>query len=232
MCTTIQSRYRRQCGIVYCFSRNDCESVARGLSAQGIKAKAYHAGLDTAERASTQHDWSRGVIQVVVATIAFGMGINKPNVRFVMHHTMPKSMEGYYQESGRAGRDGAKADCILYYAYGDSKKLESMIERSETTAHQKAQNMETLKLVVKYCENKVDCRRSQVLCYFDEKFDPSMCGKTCDNCRSSTVYTVKDMTEVGVRCFALAASICVRVCVRACVRASVCACERMCVHMR
>ena len=118
-------------GIVYCLSRKDCETVATHLTNLGVKAQFYHAELDSTERERRQTAWCRNQFQVIVATIAFGMGINKSNVRFVIHHSMPKSVEGFYQESGRAGRDGLVAYSILYYAYHDKNRLETMIRKKD-----------------------------------------------------------------------------------------------------
>jgi bloom syndrome protein len=129
MITLIREKFARASGIIYCLSRKDCETVATKLSQNGVKACVYHAGLTDKNRESVQKDWLTDKFRVVCATIAFGMGIDKPNVRFVLHHSMPKSIEGYYQESGRAGRDGELATCILYYNYSDMLRYRKMIDR-------------------------------------------------------------------------------------------------------
>ena len=115
-------------GIIYCLSRKECDDVAKKMSAAGIKASAYHAGLADNLRESRQKDWITNKYRVICATIAFGMGIDKPDVRFVLHYSMPKSIEGYYQEAGRAGRDGEIAECILYYNYSDMMRYKKMMD--------------------------------------------------------------------------------------------------------
>lgn len=125
----IQQEYPQESGIVYCLSRRECETMADKLSAKGIKAGYYHADLSLEERESTQQRWTQDRLHVICATIAFGMGINKPDVRFVVHSSMPKNLENYYQESGRAGRDGVHAKCLLFYAYKDKIRLENMIRK-------------------------------------------------------------------------------------------------------
>lgn len=130
MCSWININYRDKCGIVYCLSRKECESLAKKLEENGIAAQFYHGELDPNERDVRQQQWNRGDYQIMVATIAFGMGINKSNVRFVIHYSMPKSVEGYYQESGRAGRDGLIAHTIVYYSYADAKRVDRLLKVS------------------------------------------------------------------------------------------------------
>ncbi|KAJ6261087.1 ATP-dependent DNA helicase hus2/rqh1 [Drechslerella dactyloides] len=192
----IQSpKYKGKCGIVYCLSRNNCEKVAADLKNARIQAEHYHAGLDAADRRAVQKRWQKGEVKVIVATIAFGMGIDKPDVRFVIHHSIPKSLEGYYQETGRAGRDGKLSGCFLFYNGGDAIKLARMIEQGDgATAETIEHGKWMLSQVQLYCENKIDCRRVAVLKYFGEKFSKADCNKTCDNCSSNKTYTHRPVT--------------------------------------
>ncbi|KAJ9574593.1 hypothetical protein L9F63_008220, partial [Diploptera punctata] len=198
--TLIKAKFPRESGILYCLSRKECDTVAADLSSAGIKAASYHAGLTDAQRGRVQGDWIADKIKVVCATIAFGMGIDKPDVRFVIHYSLPKSIEGYYQESGRAGRDGEKADCVLYYSYGDMHRIRKMIEFDRENHSAKQTHMDNLWRMVSYCENHTDCRRSQQLNYFGENFDRKLCmefrGTTCDNCIQQSQYTMIDVTAV------------------------------------
>ncbi|RPA76566.1 hypothetical protein BJ508DRAFT_417545 [Ascobolus immersus RN42] len=192
----INSReYRGKPGIVYCLARKTCEEVAQKLKKEfGIEARHYHAGMPAGERIQVQKDWQAGEFNVIVATIAFGMGIDKADVRFVIHHTLPKSLEGYYQETGRAGRDGKESGCFLFYSYADTHAYQRMIDEGEGNVQQKQRQREHLRCVVQYCENKQDCRRKQVLLYFDEAFHAEDCNATCDNCASGHIYEVKNVT--------------------------------------
>lgn len=193
---TITSTYRNQCGIIYCLSRKTCEKVAEDLRKKHkLKAQHYHAAMKPEEKANVQRDWQLDKCHVIVATIAFGMGIDKPNVRFVMHHSIPKSLEGYYQETGRAGRDGKRSGCYLYYGYRDTATLKRMIDTGDGSGEQKARQKQMLRNVVQFCENRSDCRRVQVLAYFNEYFRREDCGNTCDNCKSDLVFEVHDFTQ-------------------------------------
>lgn len=149
------------------------------------------------DRHQVQALWAQNSIQVIVATIAFGMGIDKPDVRFVIHYSLPKSLEGYYQETGRAGRDGLSSTCILYYAYGDKSKVEFLIDRGEGSYQQKQRQKDNLRDVIQYCENRIDCRRTLILQYFGENFNRIDCRKTCDNCESSGDVVTRDFTDAA-----------------------------------
>jgi bloom syndrome protein len=196
MAETITNSYPNQCGIIYCLSRATCEKVADDLREKyRLKARHYHAKLDTNTKSKVQSAWQAGRVHIIVATIAFGMGIDKPDVRFVMHHSIPKSLEGYYQETGRAGRDGKRSGCYLYYGYKDAATLKRMIDSGDGSGQQKARQKQMLRNVVQFCENRSDCRRVQVLAYFAENFRQEDCNNTCDNCKADLVFEVHDYTE-------------------------------------
>ncbi len=171
----------KESGIVYCLSRKGAESVAERLSENGIKAKPYHAGLTPKERSEHQELFLRDNIRVVCATIAFGMGINKPNVRFVVHYDLPKNIEGYYQETGRAGRDGLPGECVLLFSAGDAVKQTTFIDEKPNPQERQIAR-EQLQQMVHYAECAA-CRRTELLAYFGEEFSADDCG-ACDNCLS------------------------------------------------
>ena len=197
-------------GLVYCQSRKTAERLAERLNEDGIPSRPYHAGLDASERARNQERFVRDEIRVISATVAFGMGINKPNVRFVIHYDLPRNLEGYYQETGRAGRDGLPAECLLLFGAGDTIKYARFIEERSDIGEQELARRQ-LQQIVQYAES-AHCRRTELLKYFGEGFTGEPCA-ACDNCLSprqtfdgtlsaqkllSCVYRIREKSGFGV----------------------------------
>ncbi|GLT73960.1 hypothetical protein SLA2020_457870 [Shorea laevis] len=183
----VQESYpNNESGIVYCFSRKECEQVASELRKRGISADYYHADMDVIAREKVHMRWSRNKLQVIVGTVAFGMGINKPDVRFVIHHSLSKSMETYYQESGRAGRDGLPSECLLFYRPADVPRQSSMVFYENS-------GLQNLYDIVRYCQSKKQCRRSAFFRHFAEPLRD--CNGMCDNCAFSSEVKELDATR-------------------------------------
>ncbi|MDE0262110.1 MAG: DNA helicase RecQ [Bryobacterales bacterium] len=191
--------HRGESAIIYCFSRRETERIAGELRARGVGALAYHAGLDDAVRSETQERFIRDEIQVIAATIAFGMGIDKPDVRLIVHYSIPKTIEAYYQETGRAGRDGLQSECVLFYSYRDKRNHDFFIKQIENSSERDKAALK-LRQVIDFCQS-TECRRRSVLQYFGEQWSDEKCG-ACDVCLhdgdqvDSTVIAQKILSAV------------------------------------
>lgn len=204
----IKERFAGKSGIVYCLSRRDCEQVQAGLSELGISAEVYHAQIAGHLRSEVQERWKRGQTRIIVATIAFGMGVNKRDVRFVIHHSMPKSLEGYYQEAGRAGRDGHHASCIVFYDYEDKKRHQNLMEchgDGNMTPAAKEKCLQRLLSMVEYCEERRRCRRDVIAGYFGCA-GQAQCGSGpvfCDSCKQALPLVEMNCTREAAGCVQL-----------------------------
>ena len=205
----IKTIYNNQTGIIYCLSRKKCEELSCKLQEQNINCLPYHAGLNNKIRKETQDKWQKGDIKIIAATIAFGMGIDKEDVRFVIHFNMPFSIENYYQEIGRAGRDGLKSDCIMYYNYQDKIMAERLIRSNKAgvSISDKYINHQVDKLqkIVEYAENIIDCRHCQICNYLGEFrcLTKDVCNDVCCNCNNfkKGLYEKKNVSDIAVIIF-------------------------------
>ncbi len=185
------NEHKKQSGIIYCFSRKQVDNLHDDLSYLGFSTKPYHAGMSDEDRNKNQDLFIKDEVQIIIATIAFGMGINKSNVRFVLHHDLPKNIESYYQEIGRSGRDGLRSDCLLLFSYSDISKINYFIDQKEDEKERLVAMMH-LEAMVKYAESEI-CRRYPLINYFGEHYHSDFCGM-CDNCLAEE----KDMSDITV----------------------------------
>ncbi len=196
------NEHKNQSGIIYCFSRKQVDSLHNNLSELGYSTKPYHAGLSDEERNKNQELFIKDEVQIIIATIAFGMGINKSNVRFVLHYDLPKNLESYYQEIGRSGRDGVRSDCLLLFSYADISKINYFIDQKEDERERLSAKVH-LEAMIKYAETEI-CRRQPLINYFGELYKTDKCGM-CDNCLAEedesdkmdvTIYTQKFLSTL------------------------------------
>lgn len=188
----ILEKHSNESTIIYCFSRKETEKLAVDLNEKGYRAIFYHAGLEDRVRKKNQELFITDKVNIIVATVAFGMGIDKPNVRLVIHHTFPKTLEGYYQEIGRAGRDGKQSECILFYSFADERKHNFFLDKLENPEI-KMKEKQKLKNIINYAESRT-CRRKNLLKYFGENFPEENCG-SCDIC--NTEKETRDVTDIS-----------------------------------
>ena len=186
--TWIIDNNKDNCGIIYCHSKKSCDKVSNYLNRNGLHSNCYYAGLK--DRNTVHDDWTNNKFPIIVATIAFGMGIDKRNVRFIIHYNMPQSLENYYQEIGRGGRDGERCDCRLYYSFRDKIIYQKMLPKSNTywSKYRKIMQM------FFYANNNVDCRHTQ-LCHYLGEMNTGTCNVHCDNCLSDDVFSIKEISR-------------------------------------
>lgn len=193
----IKENHINDTGIIYCLSKDECSHLAKVLKrTYKIKADFYHSEVAQEKKLEIHEKWRSGELQVIVATIAFGMGIDKGDVRFIIHCSFPKSIDGYYQETGRAGRDGNVSNCVLFYSQKDKSRHGFIIGSSyQGSSHQ---DYNELSKMIDYCENRTTCRRASLLSYFGEIFDANNCKFMCDNCKAGRLSVEKDFTEIAI----------------------------------
>lgn len=193
----VKNKFGDKSGIIYCLTKDNCEELTKKLKSVKINCAFYHAGMEDYARTQVQNDWKNDEIQIIVATCAFGMGINKNDVRFVIHQSLPSSYENYYQEIGRAGRDGDEADCVLYYNQNDKKTLE-YLQKNVPDINIVKKNYKRINQILEFCEDRFICRKKNILKYFDEEFNSKNCGEMCDNCLKKQPYKEVDYKEEAV----------------------------------
>lgn len=192
----IKNKYHDKSGIIYCQSRKKCDNLKELLLGKGIICDTYHAGMTTKNRNLSQENWKKSQIKIIIATIAFGMGVDKNDVRYIIHFNMPSSIENYYQEIGRGGRDGIDCDCYLYYSYQDKVIMEKMLRQNKQgIKNEKYINYQITKLntMINYCENITDCRHCQISNYLGDKMKEN-CLKKCNNCLNNANISKLDIT--------------------------------------